>query len=343
MRGLIFTGDRVAEVRDFDQLDPGPGEVRVKIRSSGMCGSDLNTYRKPASDLANTVKRPGHEPCGEIEAVGAGVTEVQIGDRVIVHHYLGCGHCRYCRQGYNQLCLNPGPNNLYYGGSEHGGHGESLICAARVCVRLPDELSFDEGAMVACGTSTAYLGLTKMDISGRDTIAIFGQGPVGLAGTMLAKAMGSHVIAVDLSDARLQLGREAGADELVNPKYGDVTEQIKALTHGEGADASLEAAGAQATRKASCTSVKVFGRTAWVGEQGEVVLQPTPDIIHRHLTIHGSWTVSMFGLEETAQFVVDRKIPLQNMVTERVDIENAVDAYQRFDKQDTGKMVISWD
>jgi len=308
-----------------------------------MCGSDLHTYRGPAKDPTGPVKRPGHEPCGEIAAVGAGVTNVHVGDRVIVHHYLGCGYCKYCRLGYNQLCLNPGPNNLYYGGSEHGGHGESLICAARVCVPLADELTFDEGAMIACGTSTAYLGLIKMDISGRDTVAIFGQGPVGLAGTMLAKAMGSRVIAVDLSEPRLQLARDAGADELVNPNDGDVTEQIRTLTHGEGADAALEAAGAQATRKASCTAVKVFGRTSWVGEQGEVVLQPTPDIIHRHLTLYGSWTVSIFGMEETAQFVIDRKVPLQSMVTERLNIENVPEAYQRFDKQDTGKMVISWD
>ncbi len=343
MKGVVFLGDRQAEVREFEDVGPGPEEVRIRLRSSGMCGSDLNSYRQPAAERSNVDIRPGHEPCGEVAELGAGVTEVSVGDRVMIHHYKGCGHCRYCREGYNQLCLNPGPENLYYGGSAHGGHGETMVCAARLCVPLPDELSFDEGAMLACGTSTAWLALEKMDVSGRDTVAIFGQGPVGLAGTMLAVAMGARVIAVDLSDARLAMATEAGAAEVVNPANGDVTEQIRALTNGEGADASLEAAGAQATRKAAATSVRVFGRTALVGERGEVTWEATPDIIHRHLTIYGSWTVSIPGMAETARFVVDKKVPLQSMVTGRVAIDDAPAAYERFDRQDTGKMVIAWD
>ena len=129
----------------------------------------------------------------------------------------------------------------------------------------------------------------------------------------------------------------------MNPANGDATEQIRALTGGEGAEASLEAAGVQATRKAAITSVRVFGRTVLVGEGGEVTLEPSPDIIHRHLTLYGSWTVSIPGMAETARFVVERNVPLQSMVTARVAIDDAPAAYERFDKQDTGKMVIVWD
>ncbi len=343
MKGVVLLGDRRAEVRDFPEEEPGPGQVLLKMRSSGMCGSDLHRYRAPADEVPNKGNRIGHEPCGEVAALGAGVSSVRLGDRVIVHHYLGCGHCRYCREGYSQLCLNPGPGNLYYGGNAHGGHGDYMICEARTCVPLPDELSFDVGAMLACGSSTAYLALTKLDVSGRDVLAIFGQGPVGVAGTMLGAAMGARVIAVDLSDKRLALAKDAGAWETVNARDGDAVEQIRSLTGGEGADATLEAVGTEQTRKEAATAARIFGRTVLVGERGKAIYDATPDIIHRHLTLYGSWTVSTFGMEEAARFVVDRGVPLERLISDRVAITDAVDAYRRFDRQDTGKMVIVWD
>lgn len=342
MKGVVFLGDRKAEVRQFPEEEPGPGQVLLRMRASGMCGSDLHKYRAPVSEVAHADNRVGHEPCGEVAAVGPGVTTVRVGDRVMNHHYLGCGRCRYCRIGYTQLCTATDFEKGYYGGSLHGGHGDYMVCAASTCVPLPDELTFEAGAMLACGTSTAYLALTKLDVSGRDVLAIFGQGPVGVAGTMLGAAMGARVIAVDPSPARLELARKAGAWQTINPNDGDSVEQIRSLTGGEGADATLEAVGLLLTRKQAATSARVFGRSALVGERGQAVYDATPDIIHRHLTIYGSWTVSMPGMEEAARFVVDRHVPLHELVSDRVGIDDAVDAYRRFDRQDTGKMVIAW-
>lgn len=350
MKGVVCLGDRAVEVREFPDEKPGVGEVLLKMRASGMCGSDLKNYRRESSELnqlptASTVNRMGHEPCGEVVELGAGVTFPVVGQRVIVHHYRGCGQCKYCTRGYNQLCLKPGPYTRYYGGSGHGGHGDYMTVPARVLVPLPDELSYEEGAMVACGTSTAYLGLTKLKVSGLDVLAVFGQGPVGVSATMLGTVMGARVIAVDPSPDRLQLAKDSGAWETVNPSDGDSVEQILELTGGEGADATLEAVGFAETRKQSVSALKVFGRTVLIGEgtEQQKVLDVAPDIIHNHLTIMGSWTVSTFGLEETASFIVDRQIPLGELISDRVYIDDAVDAYKRFDRQDTGKMIIVWD
>lgn len=342
MKGVVFRGDRVAEVREFPEEEPGPGHVLLRMRASGICGSDLHNYRAPASEIRNPDNRVGHEPCGEVVAVGPGVTRARVGDRVMNHHYLGCGHCRYCRMGYQQLCSDPDFKRGYYGGTLHGGHGDYMVCHERTCVPLPDELTYEVGAMLACGSSTAYLALLKLAVSGRDVLAVFGQGPVGVAATMLGAAMGARVIAVDISEARLKLARQAGAWKTVNPNDGDSVEQIRSLTGGEGADATIEAVGLPITRKQSATAARVFGRSALVGERGQAVYDATPDIIHRHLTIYGSWTVSMFGMEEAAQFVVDRQVPLHELISDRVVIEDAVDAYRRFDRQDSGKMVIVW-
>src|SRR6266849_1878544 len=125
----------------------------------------------------------------------------------------------------------------------HGGHAPYLLSPASTLVPLPDELSFAEGAAIACGTGTAYAALKRLDVSGRDTLAIFGQGPVGLSATQLATAMGARVIAVDPSAERRDMARAMGAEVALDPSTGDPVEEIRALSHGEGADATLECSG----------------------------------------------------------------------------------------------------
>jgi threonine dehydrogenase-like Zn-dependent dehydrogenase len=256
----------------------------------------------------------------------------------MVHHYSGCGACKYCRIGYEQLCLE---HHVIYGFGTNGGNAEYLVVPARTLVPLPDELSFDEGAAIACGTGTAYMALKKLDVSGRDTLAVFGQGPVGLSATLLGSAMGARVIAVDVDLERLELARSLGAEVVVNPNEADPILVIQDLTHGEGADATLDCSGS-ATARAQCVrSARVFGRACFVGEGGTVTLEPSPDIIHRHLTLYGSWTFSTVGLAECAQFVVDRRVALDRLITHRFPLDRAADAFRLFDAGATGKCVLN--
>src|SRR5258708_29520698 len=118
----------------------------------------------------------------------------------------------------------------------HGGHARYMKARGFTCVPLPEELSFEEGASVSCGTGTAYGALKRIDVSGRDTLAVFGQGPVGLSATMLGRAMGARVIAVDVAAERLALAKQFGADALINSRETDPVKAIKGLTPGEGAD-----------------------------------------------------------------------------------------------------------
>jgi threonine dehydrogenase-like Zn-dependent dehydrogenase len=341
MRGLKFLGERKSEVADFPEARPDPEYVLIKLRASGLCGSDLRRYRGPRGTDKEVSMRPGHEPCGEVVELGSAVKGLKVGDRVMQHHYEGCKECVYCRTGWQQLCPVTG-KRLYYGGSMHGGHGDFMVAHQTTCVKMPDEVSYEVGAYLACGATTAYAALKKLDVSGRDTLAIFGQGPVGLAGVMFAKEMGARVIAVDLDKDRLKMATDAGAWKTIDNSDGTAVQQIKDLTGGEGADATLEAVGAHATRVAAAESTRIFGRSCLVGEGGEVTYQPTPHIIHRHLTLIGSWTFSTFGLEEAAQFVADRKVPLESLITNACDIEDAPEAYTAFDSGAPGKFVISW-
>jgi threonine dehydrogenase-like Zn-dependent dehydrogenase len=333
MRGVVFLGNRDLEIREFPDPEPDPGEAVVAMRASGICGSDLTPYRGAVAQVAIG----GHEPCGQVAAIGAGVEGVTVGDRVMIHHYSGCGRCKYCRIGYEQLCLH---GHKIYGLGTHGGNADQMLVPARCLIPLPDELTFAEGAAIACGTGTAYMALKKLDVSGRDTLAIYGQGPVGLSATLLGRAMGARIIAIDVAPARLELARTLGADEVVNPLDDDPIGAVRDLTHDEGADATLDCTGNATARAQTVRSARVFGRACFVGEGGTVTLEPSPDIIHRHLTLYGSWTFPTVGLAECARFVVDRAIPLARLITHRFSLDQAEEAFRTFDGGATGKCVF---
>src|SRR5207248_9716269 len=249
MRGVVFLGNRKLELREFSDPTPGPGEVVVAIKASGMCGSDLHPYRA-AGNAAAAVGVGGRggpviggdEPCGVVHARGEGVTEAQaaIGARVMNHHYKGCGACKHCRLGWQQLCRK---GITVYGMTGNGAHAPYMVVPASTLVPMPDAISFEEGAAISCGTGTAYGALKRLDVSGRDTLAVFGQGPVGLSATMLGAAMGARVIAVDVSAERLALAREFGAEHAINARDADPVKAIHDLTRGEGAETTMDCTG----------------------------------------------------------------------------------------------------
>jgi threonine dehydrogenase-like Zn-dependent dehydrogenase len=347
MRGVVFTGDRQLELMEFPDPIPGDGEVVIEMKASGMCGSDLHQYRRPKSGGASgglpVSAEPvigGHEPCGIVAAIGPGVpaARARIGQRVMVHHYKGCTVCNHCRSGWSQLCQEEPV--LVYGNNAHGGHAKYLKVPAFTLVPLPDEMSFVTGAAVSCGTGTAYGALRRIRVSGNDTIAIFGQGPVGLSATQLAAAMGARVIALDVSPERLERAKEFGAAETVNPRSNDPVGAIKDLTHGYGAEFTLDTSSQPEGRIAAVRATKVWGTTCFVGERNQVTIDVSPDMLRKQLTIVASWTFSQMGQAECAQFIVDRGIDVEHLFTHRWALDQAAEAYTLFDTQTTGKGVF---
>ena len=350
MRGVTFLGGRQLQVTAFPDPSPGPHDVVVEIKASGMCGSDLKFYRAAGEETAalglGKLEGPviaGHEPCGVVAAVGGKVDErgARIGARVMVHHYSGCGACQHCRSGWSQMCV---AGSTVYGVTAHGAHADYMKVPAHTLVPLPDQLSFATGAAVSCGTGTAYGALRRMNLSGADTIAIVGQGPVGLSATQLASAMGARVIALDVSAERLVRAKEFGADAAVDPsahsKADDVVAAIKALTHGVGADLALDTSGTPEGRSAAVRATRPWGTVCFVGEGGGVTLDVSRDLLRKQLTIIGSWTFSKIGQAECASFVADRKIPVEHLFTHRWQLSEAEEAYRVFDQQRSGKGVF---
>jgi threonine dehydrogenase-like Zn-dependent dehydrogenase len=348
MRGLTFPGGRDVALVDFPDPTPGSGEVVVEIKASGMCGSDLHFYRRPkGAPLAvrhHFHEGPvicGHEPCGVIAALGPNVPAGigKVGDRVMVYHYAACGVCNHCRAGWQQHCTDV-PLHVY-GNNDHGAHARYIKVAAMAVLPLPAGLSFTAGAAISCGTGTAYCALRRLDVSGIDTIAIFGQGPVGLAATQLAKAMGARVIAVDIHSSRLELSKSLGADAMIAASVpADVEQAIRELTHGKGADLALDTSGAASARLSSIRSLKAWGKACLVGEGGELTVDVSNDLLRKQATVLGSWTFSSVLQSECAQFAVDRGVDVDAVFTHRWKLEDAAEAYRLFDSQAGGKGVF---
>ncbi|MGB7078825.1 MAG: zinc-binding dehydrogenase [Xanthobacteraceae bacterium] len=345
MRGVTFLGERKLKLAEFPDPAPGPHDVIIAIKASGMCGSDLKPYRASGGSAAlglGKVAGPviaGHEPCGVVAAVGDAVEErtARIGARVIVHHYSGCGTCRHCRTGWTQMCTD---GSTVYGITGHGAHAPYMKAPASTLVPLPDELSFTTGAAISCGTGTAYQALRRMKLAGGDTVAIVGQGPVGLSATQLAVAMGARVIALDVSAERLKRAKEFGADGAIDPKSGDAVAAVKSLTHGAGADLTLDTSGTADGRITAVRGTRAWGTACFVGEGGDVTIDVSPDMLRKQLTIVGSWTFSTTGQADCARFVADHKIDVDRLFTERWQLVQADEAYRLFDQQTSGKGVF---
>ena len=347
MKGIVFTGERTLELRTFPDPTPGPDEVVLEIKASGMCGSDLKFYRSRPGEANKGLGLPagaaviaGHEPCGVVAAVGANVSakRARVGQRVMVHHYRGCGACAHCSTGWQQMCVE-GVAEVY-GVTGHGAHARYMKCPANSLVALPDALSFETGAAISCGTGTAWGALKRLELSGEQTIAIFGQGPVGLSATQLAAALGARVIALDVSPERLARAKAFGATDIINPAETDPVAAIRELTHGLGAHATIDASSSAEARRQCVQSVRTWGKVCLVGEGGQITLDVSPDLLRRQVTLIGSWTFSTIGQAECASFIADRGIDVDQIFTSRWALDDGEQAYQQFDKQTGGKGVF---
>ena len=343
VRGVLLPGDKEVVIKEFPDPKPGPGQVVVRMKASGICGSELHGRYQPSkehiAERGMADKIGGHEPAGVVEAVGEGVVNVQPGDRVMVYHIMGCGYCKYCLSGWMINCATTWKS---HGWTAHGGHADFLLTDARNCVKMPDRLSFIDGAICACAGGTAYQATKRLGVSGLDTVALFGLGPVGLCGLLIAKGMGARVIGVDVIPERLELASKLGADVVIDGSRMDPVAAIRDLTHGEGASVAIDYSASPAARNQTLDCCRVWGRVAWVGEGNKTTIEPSPQMLHKQLTVIGSWVCGLWELRELGEFLADHSISLERIVTHRFPLEQTDEALRLFDSGRTGKVVVVW-
>lgn len=346
MTGAVLPGNSTVQFRTFPVPEPGPRQVLVRVRASSICGSDIRAIYRAHLGKGPEGYRPGtiagHEPCGEIVRAGPGCREFRVGDRVVVYHISGCGCCDDCKAGYMISCQNEA--RAAYGWQRHGSHAPYLLAEENTCVRLPDALTFVDGALVACGFGTAWEALTRMGVSGSDRLLVTGLGPVGLAAAMLGRALGvQQVIGVDTAAERLELGKRLGlVDEAVPPGAGAL-ERVLALTGGKGCEAAVDCSGAAAARLLALSGTRQWGRCAFVGEGGDVHFDVSPQLIHPQRTLYGSWVTSLGHMADLVERLARWDLHPERTVTHRFPLEQAAEAYRVADAGRSGKVVITFE
>src|SRR5574344_1165588 len=245
MKAAYLPGDSTVVLKDVKIPEPGHGEVLIRMKASTICGSDIRAiYHEHVGKGPEGYqdKICGHEPSGQIVKCGPGLRRFKEGDRVIVYHISGCGVCNDCRRGYMISCTSP--YRRAYGWQRDGGMAEFLLAEEKDLVALPDELTYTDGAQVACGFGTVYEALEKISISGDDAVVVVGLGPVGLAACMLSKAMGANkVIGVDTERERLDIAVSKHLVDAALMSDDQALPTIKAMTGGKGAERAVDCSG----------------------------------------------------------------------------------------------------
>jgi threonine dehydrogenase-like Zn-dependent dehydrogenase len=333
-------------MKDFDIPTPGHGEVLIKMKSSTICGSDIRCIYHEHLGKGPEGYQPGmisgHEPCGQVAKCGPGCRRFKDGDRVIIYHISGCGLCNDCRRGYMISCTSE--YRRAYGWQRDGGMAEYLLAEEKDLVLLPDELTYSDGAQVACGFGTVYEGLEKAGICGNDAVLVAGLGPVGLATAMLCKAMGAQkIIGTELISERIKIAKDLELFDEVLKAGPDNVRQIKDLTGGNGVERAVDCSANDKARLTCIQATRKWGRIVFLGEGGTVAFQPSPDIIHDQKTIYGSWVTNIWRMEELVERLLRWGIHPDKLITHRFPLDQTAKAYELMASGKCGKVAVVFD
>jgi threonine dehydrogenase-like Zn-dependent dehydrogenase len=214
-----------------------------------------------------------------------------------------------------------------------------MLADERTLLPLPEPLTYEDGALVACGFGTAWQGILRADVSGRDQVLVTGLGPVGLATLMLARASGADVFGVDINANRRAFAEELGAVATFAPEAA--LDGVRGVTRGRGVSVAIDCSAAASARALCLEAAGQWGRVVFVGEGGEVTFAPSPTLIHHQITLKGSWVTGLGEMEDLLGFLARKELHPDRIVTDRFPLEQAGDAYRLFDEGRTrGKVVI---
>lgn len=302
----------------------GPLDVLVQVRAAGICHSDAH-YRSglsPAGPLPLTL---GHEVSGVVAQVGALVTGWRPGDRVCLHYLATCGTCAYCQRGAEQFCTV----GQMIGKHRDGGYAEFIVVPARSVFPLPEEISFEHGAVAMCSSATAFHALRKARLAAGETVAVFGVGGLGMSAVQLAQAMGAlRVFAVDRDAGRLALAEQLGAVPIQADRLAadggqfPVADEIRRLTGGRGVDVALDLVGVEATLRPAILSLVPFGRAVAVGLGNRPVpIYPYQEIINREAEIIGCSDHLASELPLLLELIRSGRLDLAPVVTDVIPLD----------------------
>jgi 6-hydroxycyclohex-1-ene-1-carbonyl-CoA dehydrogenase len=325
MKAAIFSSpNQPLKIEDVPLPSIGPAEVLVRVIACGVCHTDLHyidhgvpTFKKPPIIL-------GHECSGVVERVGSEVSNWKPGDRVLLPAVVSCGSCRMCRLGHENICQKM----VMFGNNVDGAYAEFIAAPAKDLFLLPEEIPLVDGCIIADAISTPYHAVkNRARVQPGDKVVVFGCGGVGINVVQVASAAGATVIAIDVSEQKLELAKKLGAWSTINPMQEDLRKQIKKLTDG-GADIAIEAIGNPTTIEQAIDAVRPGGRVCVVGYSEKIANLNASRLMYRELEIVGSLGCRPVDYPPIIQMVARGLIQLKPVVTAKfplVEINQALD------------------
>ncbi|UCC88710.1 MAG: galactitol-1-phosphate 5-dehydrogenase [Anaerolineales bacterium] len=326
---LYAPGDLRYEEVDIPEI--GAGEVLIRVKAVGICGSDpARVMLKGTYSYPTTV---GHEFSGEVVQLGQGVKSLKAGDRVTIVPLIPCGDCDYCAIGEYTLC----DDYSYYGSREDGAMAEFIAVKERNVLKLPDEVDLESGACTD-PVSVALHAMRKVDMRGGDTVAVLGVGPIGGFAVQWARILGARqIIAIDIVDDKLSVAREIGADLTCNSTRDDPVEFVLSHTAGAGVSRVIEMAGSRVTQEQSIRMAKKQGRIAFCGISYDDLVLPRKtldQLMRKEATLVGSWNSSFAPLplhewHTSLHFLSKGQIQCFPLISHRLPLSDAPEIFRK--------------
>jgi propanol-preferring alcohol dehydrogenase len=317
----------------------GARDVLVRVKAAGICHSDAH-YRAGKSLVRPLPLTLGHEVAGVVERAGAEVAQFKAGDRVCLHYLTSCGECPYCQRGNEQFCASGAMIGKY----RDGGYAEFIVMPARSVFRLPDEVPFEQGAILMCSSATSLHALNKARLRAGESVAVFGVGGLGLSAIQLAKVFGAReVYAVDIKPEKLALAKRFGAVP-VNAAECEPVAEIGRLTGGRGVDVALELIGLPLTMRQAVRSLAIQGRAALAGITDKTFeIAPYMEVLNKEAEIIGVSDHLAQELPQLLEWARRGALDLSQVITRTLPLEpkavnKALDGLERFGGE--GRMVI---
>lgn len=326
MRAQRFYGPGKLVLEEIPRPAPGPGELLVKVRAATTCGTDVKTYKRGHPKIVPPILF-GHEFAGDVVATGEGVEKFEVGMRVVPHNTAPCNTCFYCKHGRENLC-----ESLVY---NFGAYSEYAIVPAPIVAintfEIPAHLTYAQASILEPLVSVAH-GQRVLQIQPGEHVAIIGAGgPIGLMHLQMARYSGAaQVIAVDLSDTRLEVAHKLGATTTINPENEDPVEAIKSLTDGRGADVTIESAGALAAWETAFKAVRKGGRVNWFGglKGGTEIRLDTAWIHYGELTLYGTYHGTPLDVYRSFELIRSGVIDTQALISAEMRLDQVEEALE---------------